>query len=315
MKLAEGRMEWIAEYVSFSPVSEDHICISGSGNISVWMYKQSFNKVSFDCRNYKTRPYEPHCHTWSKYGDAVYIGGLKGEVILISIKPVSSAEVTYEEDDKPSLHDLVEQDLKLAVLAEIQKGTICRRQSEWKVLMINPRMEKIVSICLGDNHIITIESGGRLQWIKVTDKIKEKTNVADSVSETISAKNQTFPENSRVGRSEDDEILTSIKPPEGSPGVTAELVAFVFSEMNVDAHTISTMQYRNDGTQILVGATSGCMLTIKVHTPLLQSLLLGSDKSAVDQGNVGSVAWKGEYHNGPIRGFASLGWVKLYLLT
>lgn len=42
LKMIEGKMGDAVHYASFCPTSEDRVCVSGNGQLSMWVYERSF---------------------------------------------------------------------------------------------------------------------------------------------------------------------------------------------------------------------------------------------------------------------------------
>ncbi|MCO5566370.1 hypothetical protein L7F22_020047 [Adiantum nelumboides] len=315
-KLAEGSSEWLVEFASFNPDSSQQFCISGSGNISVWTYEQNFHRTSFSCKDLSARPYEPHCHAWSEDGQRVYIGCLKGEVLVFDLARVPTLEAV-EDDKSERSFQLIDGNLK-TLFSGNPSSSESRGGDGWQVLKVSQTMEKVSTICIGELHVVIAEAGGRVCWLSLpsakskgnANEGKLDTNADGADLEGCTTESDSTAEGDTDNSIDDGKTLPKATGQCSVDFRTAETctkaASTVVYSVNLDILEVTNMMYNTDQTQLIVGAASGCIVVIKINKDLLVSTLSGQSGAAVTE-NFAVIQWRSAYHYGTIHGFATLG--------
>ncbi|KAI5065904.1 hypothetical protein GOP47_0018528 [Adiantum capillus-veneris] len=315
-KLAEGSSDWLVEFASFNPASSEQFCISGSGNVSVWTFEKNFHRTSFLCRDLFARPYQPHCHSWSEDGQRVYIGCLKGEVLMFDLAFTPALEAVEDDKSERSFRELVEDDLRVLI-----SGNLSSPESSWgdgwQVLRVSQTMERVASICTGELHVVIAEAGGRVCWLSLPSA-KSKGNSKEDKSDTKAdgadlegcTTGSDFSVEGDIDNNDDDGATVSKGNCQSSVDFrtvenSAKAASTVVYSVNLDVMEVTNLMYDTDQTQLVVGAASGCIVVIRINKDLLVSTLSGQSGTAVTE-NFAAIQWRSAYHYGPIHGFATL---------
>jgi len=65
-KIVEGKVQSAIKYASFSPITNDRVCVSGNGHLSIWDYEQNFHVSCQSSPHINFKESQPYCMEYSK---------------------------------------------------------------------------------------------------------------------------------------------------------------------------------------------------------------------------------------------------------
>ncbi|KAJ7513966.1 hypothetical protein O6H91_23G021100 [Diphasiastrum complanatum] len=298
-KLAEGISGWLVRYANFSPTTADHICISGFGKFALWTFDQTFHRTFFSCRTLQAGPFKPHCHSWTETGDFIYIGGLKGEVLVVNTRMFLELDVVDGEPNQLCLQEVLEEDTDTSYSEETCSKHNWESHPEWTVLLRIQTIGIITCVFVGEKHVVIIGGGGILKWFFVFDlnqSVNKNLSLGKKVSEggSIDDKETSF----------SDECSSAIPHKEHLNGIETILL----SELDLIQPDIVTAQYTAITGKLLLGSRHNSITVVRVDLQTLQFLI--HESSAITSSQLQQscqIEWQSSFHSGPIFGLTSLG--------
>lgn len=75
----------------------------------------------------------------------------------------------------------------------------------------------------------------------------------------------------------------------------------IVEELQLNANPVTTVSYRDDEAQLLVGSSNGTITTVKIDSKALQNQLTARPGDAPEKAEaIVIVEWQSNFHNGPI---------------
>jgi hypothetical protein len=115
-------------------------------------------------------------------------------------------------------------------------------------------------------------------------------------------------------RGRDDEKRDDCE--DGNSCASLECVSRVVCELALNVPHVSSMQYRSDGLQLLVGASNGLILTVKVNQNNMEPQLRTTSPdllptlTSIERG--AEIDWESDFHDGAILAIGFIRWHACY---
>jgi hypothetical protein len=219
-------------------------------------------------RTLRCKPYQPHCHAWAPAGDIIYAGCVGGEVLSFEVGGPLSKLGSPE----------------------------ALGAADGKLLITVDKPEKIVGLCIGENHMVVVGISGSCYWLGFPVRVvKEK------------------PVEVTTGR-------RKARPKKGEPAVEEpieyELIVpnyHIAQRLHLSLMSVTNAQYRQDEEQLLLGSSNGSITTVKVDVGHLRDQLTARPGDVLEKvDNVVHIEWQSNFHSGPI---TAMGMLRLVRVT
>jgi hypothetical protein len=173
---------------------------------------------------------------------------------------------------------------------------------KWQFLISIEDMGKVSHLCAQDGHVVAVGAGGRLKWICVSKEPIEIKKVKRKKGEKKNKKKKRkFRDDDKNDESED-----------GKAGANLHCVSRVVCELALNVPHVTTMHYRSDGLELLVGSSNGTIFTIKVNQSSMEPQLRATSPDLLppltSMERRAEIEWESEFHDGAIFAIGFLRW-------
>ncbi|CAK9866751.1 unnamed protein product [Sphagnum jensenii] len=295
-KMIEGKMGSVVDFITFSPTTADRICVSGMGQLSIWTYEKNFHRTTFTCKTLFATPHQPYAHAWASTGEILYVGCVEGQVLSFNVEDLPSLPAAVPKANPQT--GLMPENNQAAAKAAVVDTT-----PDFKLLITLSSAEKIVGLCVGQNHMVIVGISGCCHWLGFPVKVKK----AKAVEVAMGGKGK------RKGRPKKGEKVFESAADDEYEAVDLDDFRVV-EELDLALSEVTSVQYRDDEGQLLLGSSNGSITTVKVNAQQLQLQLTkrhDDDSAAVSTEKLVSMQWQSSFHSGSILAMGSLSTGKL----
>ena len=157
---------------------------------------------------------------------------------------------------------------------------------ECKLLFVIENRQQIVGVSLGENHAVIVGANGNCYWLGFPIRVKKIKPI-----EVASKKKGKAKPSSKV------EIVVDEWEPIDPNDYK------IIDEIHLAIGVVTSMQYRKDKKQLLLGSSKNIITTIDVNAEEIQILL---ETKAKHLDSLVKVAWQSRFHDGPILAMSTI---------
>ncbi|KAL3697571.1 hypothetical protein R1sor_011647 [Riccia sorocarpa] len=300
-KLIEGQTGWSAMGASFSPVSADRVCISGNGNLTLWTYHRSFHRVSFTGKPLVAGTCVPQSHTWATHSDIIYVGCREGELLTFTVKPPDPPKIAATPSkEKESKGRKADKEKEKEQKERDENEDVKAKEPEFKwrcLIVLDDPAGPVTHMCARDGHLVVVGDGGHMRWVTVPKEPVEKKKKEGGKKSRKRRKKGKREGKEDKAKADDSEDVRS-------DDSSLEKEARVVCELSLNVPEVRTMEYREDGLQLLIGASNGLIATVRVNQQILEPQLSASSTdllptlTSMERG--AEIEWESEHHEGAV---------------
>jgi hypothetical protein len=236
-------------------------------------------------------PHQPYAHAWASTGETLYVGCVEGQVLSFNVEDLPSLPAAVPKANPQT--GLMPENNQAAAKAAVVDTT-----PEFKLLITLSSAEKIVGLCVGQNHMVIVGISGCCHWLGFLVKVKK----AKAVDVATGGKGK------RKGRPKKGEKVFESAADDEYEAFDLDDFRIV-EELDLALSEVTNVQYRDDEGQLLLGSSNGSITTVKVNAQQLQLQLTkrhDDDSAAASTEKLVSMQWQSSFHSGSILAMGSL---------
>ncbi len=248
-------------------------------------------RTTFTCKTLFATPHQPYAHAWASTGETLYVGCVEGQVLSFNVEDLPSLPAAVPKANPQT--GLMPENNQAAAKAAVVDTT-----PEFKLLITLSSAEKIVGLCVGQNHMVIVGISGCCHWLGFLVKVKK----AKAVDVATGGKGK------RKGRPKKGEKVFESAADDEYEAVDLDDFRIV-EELDLALSEVTNVQYRDDEGQLLLGSSNGSITTVKVNAQQLQLQLTkrhDDDSAAASTEKLVSMQWQSSFHSGSILAMGSL---------
>ncbi|OAE24035.1 hypothetical protein AXG93_4079s1250 [Marchantia polymorpha subsp. ruderalis] len=256
------------------------------------------NRVFFTGKQLLAGSCVPESHTWATHSDIIYVGCQEGELLSFNVKPPEPPKlvVSASKEKETKGRRAAEKDTKDK--EEIVEVKVKDLEPKWQHLItLDDPGGPVTHVCARDGHLVVVGDGGLMRWVTVPREPVEKKKKEGG--KKAKKKRKRMKRDGKEDKSKGDES-EDLKSDDSAVDKEARVVC----ELALNVPEVKSMEYREDGLQLLIGASNGLIATVRVNQQILEPQLSATSPdllptlTSMERG--AEIDWESEHHEGAV---------------